>query len=74
MEDLYYALKEGIIEALVGIIQGLKTGEKGTAFRKIRSDSNSNLIMLQLIYCLNTCLLCLPWPNKLLLIANARKV
>jgi hypothetical protein len=29
MEDLYYALKEGIIEALVGIIQGLKTGEKG---------------------------------------------
>lgn len=30
LEDLYYQLKEGIVEAFVGIIQGLKTGQKGT--------------------------------------------
>ena len=28
LEDLYYQLKEGIVEAFVGIIQGLKTGKK----------------------------------------------
>lgn len=32
MEDLYNSLKEGIIEAFIGIIQGLKSSEKGMDF------------------------------------------
>ena len=33
MEDLYNSLKEGIIEAFIGIIQGLKSSEKGMDIR-----------------------------------------
>jgi hypothetical protein len=32
MEDLYNSLKEGIIEAFIGIIQGLKSSDKGMDF------------------------------------------
>ena len=37
MEDLYYQLKEGIVEAFVGIIQGLKTDGKGMSSYDIHS-------------------------------------